>query len=462
MKFNKTSSSKTVNYAGGEAYKESPKLELATILLTSFVKDQFYRSENETLEKVRSLIYCVDPVFSAKAAIYARNVYGMRSITHVVAGEIAKKVKGEKWTKSFFDKIVHRPDDMMEILAYYYSLGLKNEPNALKKGFANALGRFNEYELGKYRGEKSEVSLVDVVNLVHPKTTPAIEKLIKGTLRSKDTWEVELSMTNGDEKLKKLAWHKLISERKIGYFALLRNLRNIIEQAPEDVEKACELLIDKELIKKSLVLPFRFITAIKEIEQLQDSGRVLKALNTAIDISMSNVPHMSGKTLVVLDTSGSMEGKPIEIGSLFASVLVKSNDTDFMWFSNDASYLTLNPSDSTLTIARQIVDRCEVGGTNFHSIFQTANRAYDRIIIMSDMQGWTGHTAPVSSFNEYKTRCGSNPFIYSFDLQGYGTLQFPEPQVFCIAGFSEKVFDIMSLLEKDKNALIKEIEKIEL
>jgi hypothetical protein len=39
---------------------------------------------------------------------------------------------------------------------------------------------------------------------------------------------------------------------------------------------------------------------------------------------------------------------------------------------------------------------------------------------------------------------------------------FPEKNVYCLAGFSEKVFDIIKLLETDKDALINEIEKIEL
>jgi hypothetical protein len=52
--------------------------------------------------------------------------------------------------------------------------------------------------------------------------------------------------------------------------------------------------------------------------------------------------------------------------------------------------------------------------------------------------------------------------VYSFDLQGYGSLQFPEQNVFALAGFSDKVFDLMQLLETDRIALIREIEKSEL
>jgi 60 kDa SS-A/Ro ribonucleoprotein len=62
-------------------------------------------------------------------------------------------------------------------------------------------------------------------------------------------------------------------------------------------------------------------------------------------------------------------------------------------------------------------NRIVSGGTNFHAIFETANRAYDRIIILSDMQGWVNYNTPTRSFAEYKRRVGANPRVYSFDLQ---------------------------------------------
>jgi hypothetical protein len=155
-----------------------------------------------------------------------------------------------------------------------------------------------------------------------------------------------------------------------------------------------------------------------------------------------------------------MEGKPAQIGSLFAAVLIKSNNADFMVFSDNAAYKNVNPMDSTITIANSI--KFASGGTNFRAIFQRANKKYDRIIILSDMQGWIGYETPAANFNEYKRTTGANPFVYSFDLNSYGSMQFPENNVFCIAGFSEKVFDIMKMMEVDKKALINEINKVQL
>lgn len=78
------------------------------------------------------------------------------------------------------------------------------------------------------------------------------------------------------------------------------------------------------------------------------------------------------------------------------------------------------------------------------------------------MQGWIGYNSPVGAFAEYRMRTGANPFVYSFDLQGYGTLQFPQDRVFALAGFSDKVFNMVELLEQDKNLLVKTIDAVEL
>jgi len=474
---------RTVNKAGGEAFIQSPEMQLASILLTSFAQDQFYRSSKQTFKELIALLEKVDPLFAAKAAIYARNEFGMRSITHVLAGELAKHVSGKDWAKYFYREIVRRPDDMLEIMAYFYGKGNTKLPNAMKKGFAASFDKFDSYQLAKYRGEQKSVKLVDAVNLIHPSPTnrnaEALNKLVKGKLKSTDTWESKLTKAGQQaasvsekDALKAEAWKELLTTNRLGYFALLRNLRNIAEQAPQLVDLACQQLTDEHQIKKSLVMPFRYLTAVDAIKGAnistdKVSRKIETALHNALEISLSNVPAFDGSTLVVLDDSGSMTHKsnrqinrtPIQIAAIFAAVLYKSNDADLMRFSSSASYLTPYFGDSAISIADLLVRSARAGGTNFHDIFKKANKAYDRIIILSDMQGWMGGHSPKSAFEDYKRRTNASPFVYSFDLQGYGSLQFPENQVFCLSGFSEKVFDIMALLEQDRNALVNSIKK---
>jgi hypothetical protein len=88
--------------------------------------------------------------------------------------------------------------------------------------------------------------------------------------------------------------------------------------------------------------------------------------------------------------------------------------------------------------------------------------AYDRIIILSDMQAWVGHATPADAFKRYCQKHRCNPHVYCFNLVSYGDTQFPASKVYQLAGFSDKVFDTMALLETDRLALVKEIKAIEL
>ena len=467
---------KTTNLAGGVAYWQAPELELASLLLTSMVKDEAYRTDAQALARLRELVARCDKKFVAQAAVYTRHEYGMRSITHAVASELARYIGGTDWARHFYHAVVRRADDITEILAYHAAVNGKL-PNAMKRGLAQAFGKFSPYQLAKYRGEGKGFKLVDAANLLHPKPTEtngeALAQLMRGQLKSFDTWENQLSAAgqqagSEDEKqaFKKEVWVELVRSGKLGYFALLRNLRNILEQAPEVLGEALRLLTDDRLIKKSLVLPFRFITAFDEIQKTNqgaDTRAVLMALNRAVDSSLQNVPKFAGRTLVVLDVSGSMQGQPAIIGSLFAAVLVKSNNADLMTFSNDAQYVNVNPMDSTITIANSI--RFAAGGTNFAAIFARAAHQYDRVVLLSDMQGWlvpNGYqsSSPIPTYNGYCTATGANPFIYSFDLKGYGSMQFPSERVMCVAGFSEKVLTLLPLLEQDRNALVNTIKQV--
>ena len=267
---------KTVNLAGGNAYAVTPKMELATMVLTSFAQEQFYRTQAQTFSALTTAMEKCDPEFVAKAGIYARNEYGMRSITHALAAELAQAASGQAWSKGFYDKIVKRPDDMLEIAAYFMAQNKgKNLTNAMKKGFAEAFNRFDTYQLAKYRGENKAVKMVDLVNLVRPMPTTrnaeGLTGLVNDTLRQTETWEAKLTEVGQkaeteDEKtsMKADAWAELLGSKRLGYFALLRNVRNILEQAPQLTEAVCEQLTDRKAIKNSMVLPFRFLTAYKQ------------------------------------------------------------------------------------------------------------------------------------------------------------------------------------------------------
>lgn len=464
-KFNETKKTDVRNLAGGKAYKESNEMQLASLLLTSFGYDKYYQTEKEIFNQLERLIAVCDKEFVAKAIIYARKQFGMRTITHMASSIFAKYAGGAEWGSRFFDKVVNRVDDMTEIVACHLSRKQKLT-NAMKKGFASALGRFDDYQLAKYKGENKSVKLVDLVNLVHPKESErnngAIGRLISGELKSFDTWESELSAVGDDIEAKKAVWNRLLDENKLGYFALLRNLRNIIQLNDVTLkDKALKALLNESAIKKSLVLPFRFSTAYDEMAKIDSDA--MRAVSRACEIACANVPKLEGKTLIALDVSGSMSMcKVDEIASLFTAILLKSNNCDLMTFADYAEYRRVNPDDSVMTIKNAIKYSC--GGTNFPSVFKNANKKYDRVILLSDMQSWMEtYYSPKHFYEEYKRRFNAPDCkFYSFDLAGYGTMQMPQQDVYCLAGFSEKIFDIMKLVESDKNALINAIKAVEL
>lgn len=454
----KTPTSRTTNRAGGQAYSQTNELKLASLLLTSFLKNQFYRSGKESQKEIVDLVAEVDPEFAAKAAIYARNEFGMRSVSHVVAGELAERVKGQKWAKSFYKNVAFRPDDVTEILSY-----VNGKPtHAMSKGLRAALEVFDEYQLGKYKGENKKIKLIDAVNIVHAHSD-GIAKLANGTLKAPETFETKLSAAGKKEnkdEAKAEAWKELLENRKIGYLALVRNLRNIIDQAPELIPTACELLTDEKLISKSKIFPFQLAEAYIQVKDL--NREIARHLSRAVDISCKNVPRFDGNTLVVVDESWSMNGKPEQIASVFAGVMCKAMNADLMTFANSARWRSYNPDDSTLTIADNLT--FSMGGTNLGSIFPLiGGKQYDRIFILSDMQTWLDNyygTPVKQGFAAYK-KVSPEVKLYTFDLAGYGDMQFPEQNVFCLAGWSDKVFNVIEQLESGKS-LVKQINEVEL
>jgi 60 kDa SS-A/Ro ribonucleoprotein len=471
LRLNKTAQPTIINHQAGVAFTQAPELELASIMLTSTLEPDFYRAANQTVDRMIELVSAVDPELCAKVAIYSRSRFGMRSTSHVVAAELAARVKGQKWFTDFIDQVVIRPDDASEITAYWLAKYGKPFPNNLKKGISRALGKFDTYQIAKYRSSDSQVSLVDVVNLVHPKPTQknadALKSLVAGTLRSERTWENELSAAGPNQKKRNAVWTELIESGDIGYFALLKNLRNIMIDAPEMLEAACSLLIDKNRIAKSKVLPFRYITALKNIQSVPGMGDVVVAISDALELSIDNIKPFAGKTLIAVDTSGSMTGRPAEIATLFAALFLKKCKADILSFDEKVQMLSLNKRDSALTIARSIP--ILGGGTNFEIIFDSLSVKYDRIVILSDMQAMDGATYAaygggntMRALNDYRSRTGAGPMVYSFDLAGYGSMKFPSRETVSIAGFSEKTLDIMHVLESGKTLIEHITEEIQL
>lgn len=493
-KFNSTKvGTKTSTYENGVGYSKQPELELIQLLINSMLAGKkFYESEQETIDRLKSLYEeCnkKDITFFPKAAIYARDNFKLRSISHLCSAIIAKGIKEgvysnynrqnkKSFLRNYFRKVILRADDITEtISAYKNILGVTGKvrlPHVVVRGLSDAQWNYDEYLYAKYRQSGKDISMIDAVRLTHTKATninrDALQKLVEGTLRNQTTWEATVSnagKAENKEQAKKEAWSKFLDKgEKIEYFALLRNLNNIINEDDSELhKKAAELLSNEKLIQNSMVLPFRYLTAWRNLES--DAPRVIiNALNKAAELSLKNVPVFSGKTCVVVDESGSMECDsvtgngsvtPFDVAMMYAAALYKTNDADVMLFSGDAWYHKLNPADSILSLATSTSPNG--GWTRLDEAFRTMNKAYDRIIVLSDFQ--TAGSAN-SALENYKKQYNCNPYIYSFDLVGYKAGTFPQGKTISIGGFSEQAFDVMQKTELDKNALINEVKSISL
>ena len=496
------------NHEGGKGYQYDSKSELVAMLATG-LDNKYYEKLGERETRLSDVIADVaktDKTFVAKALVYARTVMGQRTVTHFGAVELAKALAGDGLGAKFFSKrarkanaggIIYRLDDMLEIAACYQARNPgKQLSNAIKKGFKAALEAADEYELAKYQAKNRDLSLVDIVNLVHPKPsekmTPVFAKLMKGELKQFNTVEdkntkagqevaakVKAGEITAEEATVKLNTAKednfaeLIKERKIGYLALLRNLRNILKTGAKNeiVNGACELLTDAKLIKQSLVFPHQIDLALEILldEFGGQANAFVKALNTAYELAIPNLTELfkTGRTAVVFDTSGSMssairlanksQGSESAVGkaALIAATLAKGIGADVFHFANYCEQIKFNPLDTVNTIKKGFASKQgEVGhGTEFRSILKTLDGKYDRVFIISDMQG-----ADYLDKSEYK-----NTHIYSVDICGYGTTMFkPGSKVYSIFGYSSDIYELIKKVEIDPQALIKEIEKIEI
>src|SRR5262245_25197908 len=194
-------------------------------------------------------------------------------------------------------KVIQRADELAELVAIYWRNGRRPLSAQLKKGLARAFKKFDAYELAKY-DRPGPVRLRDVLFLVHAKPKAAEQaetwrKLAEKELDSPDTWEVALS--GGADK--KASFERLIRGGKLGYLALLRNLRSMA-QAGVDEELVRAAILDRKGARR--VLPFRFVAAARAAPLFD------RELDRALQAAIADQRKLPGRTLVLVDVSGSM------------------------------------------------------------------------------------------------------------------------------------------------------------
>lgn len=485
MKFNKTQTvserlqarpDATVNKAGGLAFMADPRTELYLRACASFLEDSYYTKAPQKLAELRTAISKCDRGFVLRLAAYARNEMHLRTLPLVLLAEASVMQSSPKECKSdvrrFVPAIVRRADEPAELLAYWISqLGKGNKaklPNALKRGLSDAFERFDEYQLAKYNRDGA-VKLRDVLNLIHAKPTSPeraalYKRVLEGQLATPETWEVALSTQGASAE----TWNAIAP--KMGIMAILRNLRNFEKHgATEAIKIALEMLQDPEAVRTSKLLPFRWFSAEREIRD----QRLKDAVQTALNLSIENVPTWSGSTAIFVDLSGSMETplsakskvQYVEVGALMGAMATKlAGGGEYLVGAFGASYadVPVSKHDGILTNMRRIRNTGVGHSTNAWLTIESLRKrkkVVDRVILFSDMQCYdnsgylhdrlTNDCSLASQWKRYQAEVNPKAILYSVNLAGEGTLQFPsdERRVVQIAGWSGRILDLISSYE---------------
>jgi hypothetical protein len=485
-KFNHHPTVKTTNRSGHVAYSMSDKEHfVSAVLTTTFGEPKFYGSTDNDIVRLATVCAANEPEFLCKLACFARNEGNMRSVSHVLTAVIAREAR--EYTRTTIRNVVIRPDDITEIMSCYASMYGKPFPNAMKREIASVIQRFDEYQLAKYNGGNKELKLRDVLRIVHPvpkdeQTAALMGKVLSDTLETPYTWEVELSERGNTKEV----WNELIASGKVGYMALLRNLRNIVK-AGACLTPVLARLSDPEQVRRSRQLPFRFYSAYRALltEKLM-TPEIHTALEAALCASVANMELIPGNTLIAVDVSASMrnpisaksEVRSCDIATLMGAIASRMcNNATVCYFDYRGSWSVNGrrgyriekyaKDESILKICFK--NAFSGGGTDMSlpmryalANAQTQTRPFDRVIYFSDNECNCGRDTVQSLADLYRTYFNQNFWVHAVDLEGYGTQQFCGEKFNLLAGWSDNVLPFIMLAERGIGSLVNAIAAYEI
>lgn len=436
------------------------------------------------------------------------------------AGAYARACSNGHTARAVVRSVLRRADEPGEMIAYYRSRYGRSIPIAVKRGIADALvgygpdrpPLYSEYTLLKYDTASHGYRFGDVVDIVCPATThPEVRGTSLGSLfehaidrrhgrdyvggsalygmtfpmlhmnavvRSQAdanprvlleprrlkaaglTWEDALSLAGKRIGHKEL-WESLIDADALGYMAMIRNLRNMDEAgiSKAHAKKVVEMIEDPERVKGSRQLPFRFLSAY----HAAPSDRWKQALTEALDYSTANIPKLTGRTLVLVDTSASMGGRLsdrsgvryVDAAALFGVALARNaSKVDLYGFGDGVFQHELDYGGSVLGQTQQFVRRVgEAGhGTQIAASIQRTYAKHDRVVIFTDMQTMPGrHTW--YGMGDVSSAVPADVPLYAWNLAGYEASMMPTGSAnrHEFGGFSDSAFTVMQTLESGRD-----------
>ena len=400
-------------------------------------ENEFYEDGATISERIVHLVPKVGEEKCSKIAIEARKEQNLRHVPLLIVSAMAKN--GMK-VRETIKNVVNRVDEISELLAVHAVVNktstddIKSVISAqMKKGLADSFNKFDEYQFSKYVGKMNDIKLRDAMFMVHPKPkddnqAKIFEKIANDELGTADTWESNLSAG----KDKKATFEDQLKEGKLGYMALLRNLRNMNQAG-----------VDEKLVKDAIkarkgadkVLPFRFVAAARHAPKYE------KELDKALMANLENGEQLKGKTVVLVDVSASMyQGISMKSdmtrmdAAATLGAVIPSENLEVYTFSWGVKEV---PPRKGMAGVDAVIRSQPHRGTNLGDAVQEINKiSHDRLIVITDEQSHTRVPDPKCK-NAYMINVASNR-----NGVGYGKWTH-------IDGFSEAVIKYINEFEKE-------------
>jgi 60 kDa SS-A/Ro ribonucleoprotein len=406
-------------HEGAPAVSITAEAELRRSVLACMLwENQFYENGESIANRISVLVPRVAAEIVATLAIEARERMKLRHVPLLLVREMARYASHRALVAQTLAQVIRRADELAEFLAIYWKDGRQPLSAQVKKGLAEAFTRFDAYALAKYdrdgaRGT-SPVKLRDVLFLTHAKPLTAEQaltwrQLIDGTLPSPETWEVRLS--RGEKKRE--VWESMLRENSLGALALLRNLRNM-QAAGVD-----ELLVRHalEMIRVERVLPFRFLAAARHAPQWES------ALEAAMFSSLHGQSRLTGKTVLLVDVSGSMDAKlsarseMVRMDAAAGLAVLLREIAEMVSIYTFSDRLKAVPPRRGFALRDAIVHSQPHGGTQLGGAIAELRESCDRLVVITDEQSHDRVPAPrsrgyVVNVASYRNGVGYGPWTH--------------------------------------------------
>ena len=276
------------------------------------------------------------------------------------------------------------------------------------------------------------------------------------------------------DEAKAEAYRELLNENKMGIFAKIRNLRNMLEVGLDPEEMLDDDDLEYVLSDRSQLYPFRFYQAYKAVKEGIDENHpeLEEWLSEAVDGISSNLPEHLDGTVVGVDISGSMRSgiaknsnlELTEIAELFGSVF-KRNGADVYAFNDNLHPIEAHTNTPTFELMNKIPD---AGGSTdgwkvIKDLKDNKKTDIERVVFITDEQLWNsnsrsygyGSNETEKSFkehwDEYK-EMNPDASLFILDISSYGDMMMPEgySDVYRISGWNSKIMEFVDYAENEQ------------